>query len=169
LERANLKAFSVVALAAALAACTSVPGVPAKLSAADLAPLEGGGWAGTLTYRDYSPPYGDVTLAVTAAARVTPEGLTLALAYPDEPQANGEAAFPLSADGLSFDEAPIIRRSDENGVLEVVTEAACEDDNRPAICTYTYQFAANVLVSEKRVDLGDGAPPLLRNAYRLTR
>lgn len=140
-----------------------------RLSAADIAPTAGAGWKGSLVYRDYSPPQGEVTLAVEADIAVVPGGLSLTLRYPDEPGANSTDVLALSKDGARFGGDPVIDRRAEGGAIVATTRAPCRDDDRPATCEHLYRFGAREFAIEKR-DRFDGETAFIRrNAYRLTR
>jgi hypothetical protein len=154
----------------ALAACASAPAPAAPvITEADTALILGEGWTGTLTYRDYSPPYDLVTLRTTLEVTRTASGLDLFLRYPDEPKADGSSALEISTDGRLIDGDPIISRSKTGGQLVFVTEGACEDDDRPATCRHTYSLSETQFGMAKSVDFGDAEPAVERNAYTFTR
>jgi len=161
-------------LAAALfsaAACAAIP-APAeapRITPADLAVLTGSGWAGTLTYRDYSPPFGEVTIQAALEVRETPDGLTFAYIYPKEPQANSESPFTLSADGRVLDEATVTAVARTADAVEAATTTPCEDAGEPATCTYDYTITAKAFTIRKTVQAGGEAAPFTRNTYRFTR
>ena len=68
------------AIAILCSACSGFPSqAPAVVEAADLLVAVGDDWTGTLTYRDYSPPHGDVTLQVEAKVTAVAGGLSIAL------------------------------------------------------------------------------------------
>jgi len=155
----------------ALAACAAVPEEPTsnQLTPSDLAVIAGTGWTGTLTYRDYSPPYGDVTIEAALAAAETPDGLILSYIYPKEPQANSESAFALTEGGTVLDGARITQLARTDSLLTVTTEEACEDDDRPATCLHDYSFGPKVFSAAKRVRFSGSPETFQRNVYRLTR
>lgn len=163
-----------LALAAALlvaTACASAPAQPEPLRVTpeDIAPLVGSGWTGTLTYRDYSPPFGEVTIQAALDVRDTPEGLIFAYIYPKEPQANSESPFLLAEDGTVLDEATVTAVSRTKEALEITTSAPCEDAGEPATCTYDYSIAAKAFTVRKTVEATGTATPFTRNTYRFTR
>lgn len=160
--------FGAVALALFTACAHDQPTAP-RISAADLAQVAGAGWTGALVYRDYSPPYGEVMLDVEADVTVAPQGLSLAIRYPNEPAANSTKTLRLSAGGTIFDREPVVERREEGGAVVVLTRGPCEDDGRSATCEHVYRFSEAELGLEKRVRFDGDAEFIRRNAYRLTR
>lgn len=140
-----------------------------RVTPADLAVLTGSGWTGTLTYRDYSPPFGEVTIQAALEVRETPDGLSFAYIYPKEPQANTESPFTLSADGTVLDQATVTAVSRTEGAVAATTTTPCEDAGEPATCTYDYAIAAKAFTIRKTVHAGGTAAPFTRNTYRFTR
>lgn len=166
--------FRAFALAAALLAATACAGMPAspeppRVTPDDLAPLVGSGWTGTLTYRDYSPPFGEVTIEAALDVRETPEGLVFNYIYPKEPQANSERPFLLSADGTVLDEEAVIAVTRAPDAVNIRTSAACEDAGQAATCTYDYSIAAKTFTVRKSVQVTGEAETFTRNTYRLSR
>lgn len=166
-----MKHAAALLAAFALAACASVPDAPTEnqLTPSDLAVIAGTGWTGTLTYRDYSPPYGQVTIEAALAAAETADGLMLSYIYPKEPQANSEGAFALTEGGSLLDGAQITQLARTDGLLTVTTEEACEDDNKPATCLLDYSFGPKVFTAAKRVRFSGSPETFQRNVYRFTR
>lgn len=162
-------AFAVAIFAAT--ACSAIPEAQdtPRLTPPDLAVLTGSGWTGTLTYRDYSPPFGEVTIQAALDVRETPEGLTFAYTYPKEPQANSQSPFPLAADGTVLDGATVTGVSRTPEAISITTSAPCEDAGEPATCTYDYAIAAKAFTIRKTVQAGGTAAPFTRNTYRFTR
>ena len=158
------------ALAAFCGACSNLAS-PARptFMAEDLASVVGDDWKGTLIYRDYSPPHGDVTLQVEAKVKAVPGGLAVALHYPREPSADGISELLMSDGGRVFDGESVISRERTGDMLQVVTEAACEDDNRPATCRHVYSFAPKQLGWRKLVRFAGDPEPVRRNEYMFTR
>jgi len=154
-----------------LSACAAVPDAPpqTRLKPADLAVISGTGWTGTLTYRDYSPPYGDVTISAELTATETPDGLMLSYIYPKESQANSEGPFALTEDGTVLDGARITKLTRTDGGLTVTTEEACEDDSKPATCLHDYGFSPRTFTAAKRVRFAGDPETFQRNVYRFTR
>lgn len=162
--------FLPAAVAVVFSACSSSPSPAApSVTAADLMSVVGADWKGTLTYRDYSPPHGDVTLQVEAQVRAVPEGLVISLHYPREPQADGVSELLLTENGRIFDGEPVISAGRTGDTLQVVTEAACEDDNRPATCRHVYNFAPKQLGWRKVVRFAEAGEDFRRNEYAFTR
>lgn len=156
-------------LTATACAAAPAPPEPPRVTPADLAVLTGSGWTGTLTYRDYSPPFGEVTIQAALDVSETPEGLTFAYIYPKEPQANSESPIPLSADGTQLDEATVTAVTRTSDAVKVITTAPCEDAGEPATCTYDYSIAAKALTIRKTVEAAGSAAAFTRNTYRFTR
>ena len=165
-----MKHAAALFAAIALAACTAVPDAPAnnQLTPSDLAVIAGTGWTGTLTYRDYSPPYGEVTITAELAAATTPDGLMLSYIYPKEPQANSEGAFALTENGTVLDGARITGLARTDGLLTVTTEESCEYDDKPATCLHEYTFGPKVFTAAKRVRFSGSPETFQRNVYRFT-
>jgi hypothetical protein len=162
----------ILACAALAAACTSVPAgtPPPVVTESDTALILGTGWTGELVYRDYSPPFGEVTLRTTLEVRRVPDGIELFIRYPDEPKADGASTLSISEDGRSIDgDRIVVREAMPGGGVKLVTEGVCEDDDRPATCAHTYTIAETAFGMRKTVSFGDGTPPLVRNTYAFTR
>ncbi len=158
---------AVLALAVT-AACTAPP-PPAPVShRADFEALLGGGWAGTLTYRDYSPPHGDVTLPVAASLTATGDGVRIAWSYPTEPHANAADDVVLGDGGRTIDGAPVAARTVRGDTVELTTRAPGQDDDRPATIEHVYSLSPHRLAIRKSVQFGTAAP-IRRNEYVLTR
>lgn len=107
-------------------------------SPADLDRLTGPGWAGTLTYRDYTS---EARTTIKAAPLVQRLGdaadggaqWDLRMAYADEPHANSGDTLRLSADGRRLRGAVIVeRRVLSDGRVRLVTEQEGRDNGRPA-------------------------------------
>lgn len=162
--------FLIAAVAVLFGACssTALPAAPAVM-AADLLVVAGDDWTGALTYRDYSPPHGDVTLQVEAQVRAVPDGLSISLHYPREPKADGISELLLTENGRVFDGEAVISRDRTGDTLQIVTEAACEDDDRPATCRHVYTFAPGRLGWRKLVRFAGGGEEIHRNDYTFTR
>lgn len=158
------------AIAIVCSACSGFPSqAPAVVEAADLLVAVGDDWTGTLTYRDYSPPHGDVTLQVEAKVTAVAGGLSIALHYPREPSADGISELLLTEGGRVFDGEAVISAERTGEILQVITETACEDDDRAATCRHVYSFAPKQLGWRKLVKfVGDGEA-VRRNEYRFSR
>jgi hypothetical protein len=159
-----------LAAAITLSACASQPptGTPG-VSQADLMAIAGDGWKGELVYRDYSPPYGQVKLAVEAAVDIRADGLSITLHYPREPSADGESTIELSADGRMLDGETVTGREQSGDRLTITTEARCEDDNLPATCRHIYTLSPKAFGWTKLVTLDRDGKEFQRNAYAFTR
>lgn len=161
----------LILCAALLSACASAPPAAESpaITEADTSLILGSGWTGELVYRDYSPPYGHVTLRTEMDVRRVDDGLELDLRYLDEPSANGPSILEISDDGRAIDGHPVITREPALGQIIVVTRGDCTDDDRPAICTHTYSFSERNFASRKTVDFGDGSEAMFRNEYVFNR
>lgn len=162
----------VFTLAAALSACASAPPPPAapSITDTDTALILGSGWTGQLVYRDYSPPFGEVSLRTTAEVRRIEGGLEIFFSYLDEPSANGPSEYTIAPDGTSINNAPVISRDTlSNGDVVIETSGPCEDNDLPALCTHTYTLGETRLAIRKTVDPEGEAPAFQRNAYTFTR
>jgi hypothetical protein len=160
-------AIAIVAGSLAVA-CASVAMDAPTVSAADLQRMVGDDWKGTLAYRDYSPPFGRVTLEVEAKIRATATGIETSLHYPREPKADGTSELGVSADGTMLDGERVVFRREDGDRLIIAAEAACEDDGKPATCRHEYTLAPREISWRKLVTFGDGTP-VERNVYRFTR
>lgn len=165
-----VRATIAIVASSLAAACAGVAAMDQPtVSAADLQRMVGDDWTGTLTYRDYSPPFGRVTLQVAAKIKATPAGVETSLHYPREPNADGASELAVSADGAMLDGERVVLRRVEGDRLILATEAACEDDGKRATCRHEYALAPREINWRKLVTFsGDGAP-VERNAYRFTR
>lgn len=135
------------------------------VEAADLVRVAGSGWAGELVYRDYSPPFGNVTLQVEAKVSVVPDGLLLQLMYPQEPHANSTDLLAVSPDGKTFGGDPVIAHDEQAGILTIITRADCEDDERAAVCENFYTFGKSVMGIRKMVSFPGETAALQRNEF----
>lgn len=99
----------------------------------------------------------------------TPEGLEIALRYPEEPKANGTSRLALSAGGTILEGDPVVSRSDDGAVAAATTRGPCEDDNKPATCEHLYRFGEREFVMEKRVRFEGEQEFRRRNVYRFAR
>ncbi len=172
-----MKRSSTVCLAAlALVACGNASGgsggehdFAAKVRPADLAPLVGDDWKGTLTYLNDDVPTEDVTLPVDLAVAQNGDTFELYFDYPEEPAANGRAEVSISEDGRMLNDETVKRRMEEDETLTLVTEAACTDSGVDATCEYTYDVSPSAFSIRKMVTL-DGEPDAFRrNHYSFTR
>ncbi|MEZ5953861.1 MAG: hypothetical protein R3C13_06080 [Hyphomonas sp.] len=156
--------------AASLPACTTLAPLDApRVTTADLERIAGDDWAGTLTYRDYSPPFGDVTLSVEAKLAPVPGGLSLSLHYPKEPSADGSSEILITDEGRTLDGATVTARTETADLLVIVTEEACQDDDRPATCKHVYTFSPDWMNWTKLVTFDEGGETIRRNAYTFSR
>ena len=162
--------LSGLAAIVVITGCASQPpAAPASLSPAELAVVAGDGWTGELTYRDYSPPYGSVKLAVEARVTAVPDGISVALHYPREPHADSESVLSLSADGRTFDGKTVTGQEQRGDTLTITTEARCEDDGLPATCQHVYTLAPRAFGWVKLVTLDKDGTAFQRNAYAFKR
>jgi hypothetical protein len=160
--------MSVAAVMVSACATQTRPTAPA-VTQADLARVVGEGWTGTLVYRDYSPPFGSVTLDAEVDISQSQDGLILAIRYPREPSANSTDVLSVSADGTMLGGDPVVARREEGRTVYITTRAPCEDDDKPAICEHTYTFGEAEFGTLKRVTFASGGAPVQRNAYSFTR
>ena len=159
--------------AGALAACAQMPlgeeaAEPPAVQPGDLALLEGS-WTGSLTYRDYSPPYEDVSIPATLEADQLEEGIRLELKYPDAPSAYDRSMLIASDEGRTLNSETVMSRTETGDEVTIVTASECEDDGRPAKCEVTYTLSPKVFEMKKMVALDSGEAPFRRNAYAFVR
>ena len=68
---------------------------PPTVALSDFTRILGEDWTGALTYHDYSPPFGDVTIPATIGVTRVDGGLQLAIRYPKEPKENSTDVLKL--------------------------------------------------------------------------
>ena len=158
-----------LALIAVTACATTSTDVAPRVTSDDLALVDGAGWTGTLVYRDYSPPYGDVTLQAEVDVSVTSDGLLLDMRYPGEPSANSTDMLSVATDGSRLGGDPVVARKEEQGEVRITTRAPCEDDDKPAICEHIYTFSKARFGLRKTVKFDGSSDTFQRNAYTFTR
>lgn len=155
--------------ACSTAACAGVATPRADVvTAGDLHRAVGDTWRGTLTYRDYSPPFADVTLDVEAKITPLPDGISVSFHYPREPQADSVTQTLISDSGARVDGARVIARKETGETLTISTEEACQDDDRPAICAHEYVMSPARLTWVKRVKF-EGEAAFTRNTFTFSR
>ncbi|RIJ24322.1 hypothetical protein D1224_08790 [Henriciella barbarensis] len=168
-----MRTFIGLVATGALAACVQMPwrekapALPA-VQPGDLAMLEGS-WAGSLTYRDYSPPHEDVSIPATLTVDKLDEGMRLELKYPDEPSAYDRSMLIASDEGRTLNSEMVLSRTQSDDEVTIVTASECEDDGRPAQCEVTYTLSPKVFEMTKMVALESGEAPFRRNAYAFVR
>lgn len=152
-----------------LAACA---GLSAKrtevVTVEDLQRAVGDDWRGQLIYRDYSPPYANVTLDVEAKIAPVPGGISVSLHYPREPHADSVNQIVLSDSGARVNGAQVLSRKQTADALTITTQEACQDDDRPAVCTEEYSLSAARLTWSKKVKF-EGEAAITRNTYAFSR
>ncbi len=138
------------------------------IRAADLLPLAGPRWTGTLTYLDYSTSR---KVSIPSTLLVTPvEGEPLSFTfdyqYPDEPHARSASTLAITAAGREFAGERIVeRRGSANGPLILVMEKNGRDNDREALIRHTYQIESGRLSIRKEVRYTGTTQFLLRNEY----
>lgn len=154
-----------------LASCAQAPkpaGGEPTVTIADLAVLEGS-WTGTLTYRDYSPPFEDVSIPATLEVARQDEGIRLQLDFPDEPSAYDTSMLTPSDDGRMLNSETVVGRTEDGGAVTLLTQSSCEDDGRMATCDMEYTLSPQVFAMTKIVRLESGEAAFRRNAYAFER
>lgn len=165
-----LRRLLAAVVAGLCASCAATPPSGAvSVSPADLRGVVGSDWKGTLTYRDYSPPYGAVTLSVEASIAPTPNGISVALHYPKEPQADGANELSLSDGGRTLDGDMVTGREVNGDTLTITTKATCEDDDKVATCVHIYTLAPKAFGWRKLVTFEGSSQAIQRNAYAFAR
>lgn len=130
-----------------------------------------GAWTGKLTYIDYGTgkPF-SMPANVTVAA--SGDAVIFMMTYPKEPKANGNDTLLITANGSSFDDAPVVsKKTLADGTLEIVTEKNGTDgnDQRRALLRHTYLFGKTQLSNRKEVRFDGEDKWMLRNEYLFTR
>lgn len=140
----------------------------------DFEALVGPGWAGTLTYRDYTT---EARTTIKAALLLTRMAGALEggsrwdfrIAYADEPHANSGDTISLSADGRRFRNATVVeRRVLADGRTLIVTEEDGRDNDRPARIRMVYTIGTRAASLQKLVRY-QGAEYFERHIYEWTR
>lgn len=158
-----------LAMIALMACATTSPDAAPVVTPADLALVSGSGWTGTLVYRDYSPPFTEVTLQAEVDVSISPYGLLLDMRYPGEPGANSTDMLSVASDGTRLGGDPVVARQKEGRAVYITTRAECEDDEKPAICEHIYTFSKAMFGLRKNVQLDGSSESFQRNAYNFTR
>jgi hypothetical protein len=146
----------------------------ATVAPKDFDELVGPGWAGTLTYRDYTTEARTTIKAALLLARMAGplDGgarWDLRIAYADEPHANSGDTISLSADGRRFRNATVVeRRVLADGRTQIVTEEEGRDNDRPARIRMVYTIGKRVSSLQKLVRY-DGADYFERHIYEWAR
>jgi hypothetical protein len=131
-----------------------------------LGQLDGGVWKGTLTYRDYSPPFKDVSIPAELRVTRMAGGFAFDYAYPDEPAANSKSDVILAPDGSALDGEPVAAFETGKGSTDrITTRGPCRDDERAATCEHVWEISKSRFSVRKTVMLADGAAPFRRNEY----
>jgi len=145
----------VLSAAPLLAQATATP--------ADLDRLAGPGWAGTLTYRDYTTEARTTIKAAPLVLRLQAAAdggaqWDLQMAYADEPHANSGDTLRLSADGRRLRGAGIVERQQlSDGRVRLVTEQEGRDNERPARIRIIYVIGERAASLQKLVRYAGGA------------
>ncbi|MEM7780803.1 MAG: S41 family peptidase [Pseudomonadota bacterium] len=139
------------------------------LSADDLAPMVGEGWAGELDYLNYNS---DTRSAIPVRMFVEePSGRSVryGFLYPGEEHKNATERMRISRDGRMLNGYRITQRyRNDVGNLVIVTQGTGRDDYRDADIRLTYEIGQRVFINRKDVRF-EGGEFFNRNEYRLTR
>jgi hypothetical protein len=137
-----------------------------KISSADFKQAIGS-WSGILTYLDYqdgTPFSMPVELRIVQIEETNK--FTFYFSFPDEPQANSEETFSISAGGTMLNGEPVkSKRLLEDGNLEIVTKSVGTDDDQPATFRQTYIIGTDVFVTKKDVQFAGQEEWLNRNEF----
>ena len=140
-----------------------------RLKSSDLTGIGGKDWAGTLTYLDYGSGK-NVAIAVEANVTVKGDCMTVALIYPDEPEANDATETCISENGAAFGDAPLISLQRLGpDFIAFQTETGGEDDGKPARIRQNYILSHQALTSGKEVSFDGGETWLQRNEFDMER
>lgn len=132
-------------------------------------------WTGTLTYLDYTSAKNTTIRSTLRVRTVKPAAgaWTIAIGYDDEPHADSASELRLIDDGTAIKNGDtverVISRAQSPDAIEIVTEHAGKDDNKPATIRKTYRIAGNVFSITKRVKFASSADFIQRHEYRWTR
>jgi hypothetical protein len=162
------------------ASTTAAPATPAAVARpADLDPLLGPGWTGTLTYLDYSSGKPTSIASTFELSPATPSAdggraWPTRIAYPQEPNANSTGTLTLNAGGTALGEpdqpATIIERTPQpDGSLRLVTQQRGEDNRQPATIRKVYSIAPKAFSITKFVRFDNQNEFFERHTYRWTR
>jgi len=179
---ARLVVFAL-AFTTPLAVTLTTPLAAQRITPAQLHGALIGRWTGTLEYKDYSPPYGRVTLpTIFEIAPRKDGGVMLHAIYDDGPgkTVTSDDRFILSADGATLDwtgtkeKTPeifrvlVLSRDVSTQEIRLVGEWEGADDNKPATIRETITLAASALTVLKEVRFTGGTYSF-RHEYRMTR
>lgn len=146
----------------------STQGQTPSVKPEDFAPLLGGPWIGTLTYRDYSSNK-EVSIASNLKViRATENNRAwiFEYEYPKEPKANSKETVVISEDGTSVnDEKVVAQESLAGGVLRLVTERAGDDNDQDALIRHIYLISNSSFSSTKEVRPQGSTKFFERNRY----
>lgn len=165
-----MRTFLIVVLTMLLVSTASAQKVSMK--PADLNPLIGGKWVGTLTYLDYGSKRSTAIKSDILITRVDTDKLSwiFDLKYPLEPKADRKETVSLSKDGKTFDGEKVVERTREKGgILKIVTAAKGRDDDKSADVRHIYLIARKSFSIIKQVRFDGEAALFVRNTYKWTR
>ncbi|MGB3626494.1 MAG: hypothetical protein WA989_11720 [Henriciella sp.] len=131
--------------------------------------IEGDGWSGSLTYLNYNEPEEEFSIPVNLGVGREGSVLKLALSYPDEPSADEVAEIEIYDEGRSMNGAEVISRDEEEGSIDIHTQAECQDNNRAAECLTIYELSATKMTISKRVTYDGETESFRRNYYEFSR
>ncbi|MEM6544153.1 MAG: hypothetical protein AAF991_00570 [Pseudomonadota bacterium] len=139
---------------------------------ADLQPLAGENWKGSLTYLNFQEPFKYFTIPAELEVSVIDteerKGIELSYRYPEEPQANSKSTILLSANGRMLGAETVVERADEDGELRIVTRFDCIDNEVDASCSVTYRMSPSTFTFTKTVTVGE-EDAFRRNEFSFTR
>lgn len=182
----SLQRFLSVAVLASssLVACarTTPPSALAPSERAAAAPVvepsdfatSAGDWVGVLAYQDYTSG-APTTIPVRASLTISgPDSrqVGLRLAYPEEPDQDGDRDFTISDDGRQVSGLAVVERSTSaDGTVRIVLEERGRDgnDDQPATFHHVLLVSPTSLVITKLVRFDGTTDFFERHAYRFTR
>ena len=143
-----------------------------KVSVKDFKPAFGK-WTGTITYLDYTSgkPFTMPANVSINKNKKDAKQLILAFEYPKEPQANGNDTLIISADGSMIDNAKLVSKEDQNGIMQIITEESGIDgnDNKKALIRYIYRISKSSFIKRKEVKFEGEEKFIMRNEFKMVR
>ncbi len=173
--------FALASIAALTAGCaaTTAPAsdghtvspaapAPAFVSVSDFDPLIDADLRGSLTYRNFSDGRQVAIPATLRVSKVSPDTLSVAVGYPDEPDQGGASTVSIGQDGTLFGNERVIERAATFDGLRLVTEYQGQDNGKPAVMRITHVIATCAYSTSKIVYPLDGSEALERNRAAYT-
>jgi hypothetical protein len=88
-----------------------------------------------------------------------------------EPTANGNDTLTISSDGTMIDDTKVVSRTEQDGVLQIITEKNGIDgnDNKKALLRYVYGIGKRSFIKRKEVKFDGEDKFIMRNEFKMSR